>query len=67
MLVYHVLFDFVLGLVGDVEVLAGLGDVHFVTLHRGVVGVVAMVRDLPGEIRGPEEAVGDLQRPVSGD
>ena len=43
----------------DAEVRAGLGDVHLVTLHRGVVGVVAVVRDLPGEVRGPEEGVGD--------
>ena len=54
--------NLVVGLLRDAKVLAGLGDVHLVTLHRGVVGVVSVVGDFPGEIRGPEEAMCDLRR-----
>lgn len=56
-----VVVNLVVALVGDPEVFPGLGDVHFVALHRGVVGVVAVVRDLPAEVRCPEGGVGDLR------
>jgi len=43
----------------DTKVRAGLGDVHFILLHRSMVGMVAMVRDAPREEGSPHEGVGD--------
>jgi len=51
--------DLIVGLVRNVQVLAGLGNVHLVTLHGSVVGVVAMVGDPPGKVRSPQEGVSD--------
>lgn len=41
------------------EIGTGLGNINFVALHRRMVAVVAVVRDLPAEVRSPEEGVGD--------
>jgi hypothetical protein len=39
----------------QVEICASLGDIYLVTLHRRVVRVMAVVRDLPTKVGGPEE------------
>jgi hypothetical protein len=41
------------------EISTSLGNIDFITLHRGMVGVVAVVGDLPGEVGSPEERVCD--------
>jgi hypothetical protein len=43
----------------EANVSAGFRNVDFILLHRGMVGMMTMVGDTPGEVRGPEEGVGD--------
>ena len=45
----------------DAEVLPGLWHVHLVPLHRSMIAVMAMMRDLPAEIWRPEESMCYLQ------
>lgn len=52
-------------LVREVEVGAGFGDVDLVLFHGGMVGVVAMVGDSPGEEGSPHRGVGDEANDVA--
>ena len=53
--------DLVIGLVWDAKVLASLGNVNFIAFHGSMVGVVAVMRDSPGEIRSPQKCVRNLK------
>lgn len=48
------------GQVRDPQIRAGFRDVYLVALHGGVVAVVAMVRDFPGEVWRPKQGVQGL-------
>jgi len=54
-----------MSLVWNFEVIASARYIHLVAIHRSVVGVVAMVRDSPGEVRRPEEGVCNLESKLS--
>lgn len=51
--------DLVVVALGNTEVGASLGDINLVLLHGGMVRMMAMVRDSPGEVGSPHEGVGD--------
>ena len=53
--------NLVIRLIWDAKVLASLGDVDFITFHGSMTGVVAVVRDSPGEIRSPQKRVRNLK------
>ena len=54
---YFVPVDLVAGPIGNSKVLAGLRDVDFVAFHGGVITMVAVVRDFPGEVGCPKKGM----------
>jgi hypothetical protein len=52
--------DFVVGFFWDAKIFTRFRNIYFIALHRRVVGVMTVVRNSPGEVRRPEEGVGDL-------
>lgn len=54
--------DFVIKQVlGNIKVFTGLGNIHFIALHWGMVRVMTVMRNPPREVRSPQEWVGDLE------
>ena len=60
------MFAFLLGLFrGDAELRTRPGNIDFVAFHRSVVGVMAVMDDLPAEVRGPQKGVQDETKHVA--
>lgn len=53
----------VAALLGNAEIAARFRDVYLVPLHGSVVAMVTVVRNLPAEVRRPQQGVDRLGRP----